>query len=105
MEVKLIGVEVFTSWPFIESVTVQRKEASSAAYSVLLLLGLVTKRVLAGGGSVNEGCVAVLGDGLVGLLGSARDTLLDGLGGGVGGVPKVVVSMDGGRRRGTAERT
>ena len=53
---------------------------------VLLLVDLVANGILGGGGTAAEGGVVVLGDLLVGLLGSGRASALDGLRDVVGGV-------------------
>lgn len=57
---------------------------------MLALIHLVTGGVLGSGGSGREGSVRVLGDVLVGLLGSTRGGLLDLLGNGVDGVLNAV---------------
>eukprot|EP00262_Sarcandra_glabra_P017124 TRINITY_DN5773_c0_g1_i1.p2 TRINITY_DN5773_c0_g1~~TRINITY_DN5773_c0_g1_i1.p2 ORF type:complete len:100 (-),score=18.22 TRINITY_DN5773_c0_g1_i1:12-284(-) len=53
---------------------------------VLLLADLVTHGVLGRSGTGTEGCVGVLGDLLVALLGDGGTSALDGLGNRVGGV-------------------
>src|SRR5689334_13543465 len=55
---------------------------------VALLVELVADGITSGLGAGAEACVAVLGDVLVGLLGSSGGSALDGLGDVVGGVPK-----------------
>jgi len=55
---------------------------------VRVLVELVTNGVLCGGGTGREGCVAVLGNLLVGLLRCLRSGTLDGLSDVVGGVCK-----------------
>ena len=55
---------------------------------VRVLVELVTNGVLCSGGAGGEGCVAVLGNLLVGLLRCLRAGTLDGLGDVVGGVCK-----------------
>lgn len=50
------------------------------------LVELVSNGILGGGSTAGDGCIRVLGDLLVGLLGSLRTSALDGLGNVVGGV-------------------
>ena len=58
-----------------------------------LLVDLVADGVAGGLGACSEAGVAVLGDGLVGLLGSGGAGALDGLADVVCGVPEMVVRM------------
>lgn len=58
------------------------------AYVVASLILLVNKSILGGGGTAGEGCIAVLGNLLVGLLAGSGTGTLDGLSDVVGGVPE-----------------